>query len=296
MVYDPDGHRVAQDDGVAAQQFVYDGNNLLQERDDMGTVEADYTYVPQEYARYVSQQREAESRFYHASGIQDVTQLTDAGETVTDDYRFDAWGKPLATTGSTENPHTYKGEAGYQSAPQLSAEESTYYLHHRVLPSQGRFLSEDPLDDDANAYRYVRNNPVNAVDPSGLEPIRIPTASGDVVIPDSAQTGYIGRLATLLRDAESSGNTSFATTVRRTLLVEWNEQRGLHSEHQLYSAQQKQLNRLSQTFEPFDIITRPLGHAAAETAKRVGETTESVGDQLVRIGRRSARLDRRKAG
>lgn len=136
-VYDPDGHRVAQDDGVATQQFVYDGNNLLQERDDVGTVEADYTYVPQEYARYVSQQREAESRFYHASGIQDVTQLTDAGETVTDDYRFDAWGKPLATTGSTENPHTYKGEAGYQSTPQLSAEESTYYLHHRVLPSQG---------------------------------------------------------------------------------------------------------------------------------------------------------------
>ncbi|WLD13371.1 RHS repeat-associated core domain-containing protein [Planctellipticum variicoloris] len=282
-VYDPDGHRVAQDDGVAAQQFVYDGNNLLQERDDVGTVEADYTYVPQEYARYVSQQRDAESRFYHVSGIQDVTQLTDAGETVTDDYRFDAWGKPLATTGSTENPHTYKGEAGYQSAPQLSAEESTYYLHHRVLPSQGRFLSEDPLDDDANTYRYVRNNPVNAVDPSGLEEVVLQTADGDVLIPESAQTGYIGRLVTLLRDAELTGNTSFATTVRRTLLVAWNERQGLHTEHQLYSAQQKRLNRLSQTFEPIDIIARPLGYAASATAKQVGKTSESVGDQLVWI-------------
>lgn len=176
-IYDPDHHRVAQEDDIAEQRFVYDGHNVLQARDDLGTVEAEYTYQPQEYARYVSQHRDAESRFYHTSGIHDVTQLSDAGETVTDDYRCDAWGKPLATTGSTENPHTYKGEMGYQSAPQLSNEESSYSLHHRVLPSLGQFLSEDRVDDDANLYRYVRNNPVNVVDPSGLQPALSPPPS-----------------------------------------------------------------------------------------------------------------------
>jgi hypothetical protein len=35
-------------------------------------------------------------------------------------------------------------------------------------PTIGRFLSEDPAEDDPNQYRHVRNNPVNDADPSGL--------------------------------------------------------------------------------------------------------------------------------
>lgn len=38
-------------------------------------------------------------------------------------------------------------------------------------PMSGRWISPDPLGYDAvdpNLYRYVRNNPINAVDPSGL--------------------------------------------------------------------------------------------------------------------------------
>ena len=38
-------------------------------------------------------------------------------------------------------------------------------------PRIGRWVSEDPIGfaaADPNLYRYVRNNPVNATDPSGL--------------------------------------------------------------------------------------------------------------------------------
>src|SRR5581483_1678531 len=44
-------------------------------------------------------------------------------------------------------------------------------------PAQGRFLSMDPLGvglDDPNGYRYVGNNPVNGVDPNGLQPPQRP--------------------------------------------------------------------------------------------------------------------------
>lgn len=34
-------------------------------------------------------------------------------------------------------------------------------------PETGQFVSADSVEDDVNAYRYVRNNPVNRVDPSG---------------------------------------------------------------------------------------------------------------------------------
>jgi hypothetical protein len=46
-----------------------------------------------------------------------------------------------------------------------------YFLRGRpYAPAEGRFPSEDPTGygPDANLYRYVGNNPVNRVDPSGL--------------------------------------------------------------------------------------------------------------------------------
>lgn len=47
-------------------------------------------------------------------------------------------------------------------------------LHHRdYVASQGRLRSEDPARDDINPYRYVGNDPVNRVDPSGSQDHRL---------------------------------------------------------------------------------------------------------------------------
>ena len=50
-------------------------------------------------------------------------------------------------------------------------------------PATGTFLSEDPAEDDLNPYRYVANNPINAVDPSGLQqyPYRFDEATRQVL-------------------------------------------------------------------------------------------------------------------
>ena len=56
-------------------------------------------------------------------------------------------------------------------ARESDPETGLYYYRARYYdPAPGRFLNEDPVGFDAgpNFYRYVSNNPVNEVDPSGL--------------------------------------------------------------------------------------------------------------------------------
>ncbi len=51
-----------------------------------------------------------------------------------------------------------------------TVETGQYYYRARMYsPQQGRFLSNDPLGmvDGPNMYMYVRNDPINARDPSG---------------------------------------------------------------------------------------------------------------------------------
>jgi hypothetical protein len=52
-------------------------------------------------------------------------------------------------------------------------------------PGVGRFLSEDPLrfDQGPNFYRYVQNNPLNWIDPSGTKICIVVTYDGSEQIP-----------------------------------------------------------------------------------------------------------------
>ena len=51
------------------------------------------------------------------------------------------------------------------------AETGLHYNYHRdYQPETGRYLQPDPIGlmGGLNPYRYVRNNPINAMDPMGL--------------------------------------------------------------------------------------------------------------------------------
>jgi RHS repeat-associated protein len=108
---------------------------------------------------------------------------------VTDTYTYDAFGNLTAHTGTTVNPFLYRGE-------QYDSTLGMYYLRARYYrPQIGRFLTADKYEDgqgpgcactcacscsgrdDAkispspshHLYVYTNDDPVNFVDPSGLE-------------------------------------------------------------------------------------------------------------------------------
>ncbi len=87
---------------------------------------------------------------------------------MTDTYAYRAFGAAWQGGNGSTNAYRYAGEYGYYR--DSAAVEYVRARHLNVL--QGRWMSADPLRFEAgdyNLYRYVGNEPVAGVDPSGLE-------------------------------------------------------------------------------------------------------------------------------
>jgi RHS repeat-associated protein len=101
---------------------------------------------------------------YHRDHLGSVQSITDAsGEVLHKKY------KPFGDTHSTVGPHSdLRGWIG-----EREEETELVYLNARYYdPEIGRFISPDPIarvGQKLNRYTYSRNNPINFLDPSGLD-------------------------------------------------------------------------------------------------------------------------------
>jgi len=84
-------------------------------------------------------------------------------------YRYTAFGAPRIVEGTPQTDFLFAGE-------QWEADTGLIYLRNRFYdPGLGRFLSVDPVRGSPwepasfNQYVYVKNDPVNLVDPLGLQ-------------------------------------------------------------------------------------------------------------------------------
>jgi RHS repeat-associated protein len=107
---------------------------------------------------------------------------------VEDEILYDAFGnvvmRDLSTVGDytvpTPTPFLWGGSHQYQA----DYESGLMLLGNRYYdPAIGRFISQDPAQDESNWYSYCGNNPLVAVDPSGLTEKKDQTAL--IVIADT---------------------------------------------------------------------------------------------------------------
>ena len=167
------GNRLLRIEGSQRTFYAYDYEDMIQEYDDTGVPDATYLHGPgvdEPLSMY--NLNTGYTYYYHQDGLGSVTELTDFTQIIVNTYRYDPFGKRKTSTSETvANPFEYTGREYDESA-------NLYYYRARFYdPSIGRFISKDPLEGSfgTDLYIYTRNNPVNYVDPLGLEVVNMPS-------------------------------------------------------------------------------------------------------------------------
>jgi len=167
--YDARGKRVSVSLNGAKTYFMYDFYDFSKLEDRI----ADYTTSGSLVGRYVhgpgpdeplAEVHGSTVYFYHANAIGSVTTLTTNSQSIVANYEYEAFGNLRGSGSSVVNPFTFTAR---EAEPIVGL---SYYRHRWYNPADGRFLIADPwmFVDGPNLYAYVRNNPINRIDPDGL--------------------------------------------------------------------------------------------------------------------------------
>jgi RHS repeat-associated protein len=103
-----------------------------------------------------------------ADNLGTVRDLVDDSGDVIEHYKYSGFGELLAVTDGADDPTVATTRYLYTGREWDTDVDLQYNRLRWYNPAIGRWMSEDPIPDDFNPYRYVRNSATNATDPSGL--------------------------------------------------------------------------------------------------------------------------------
>jgi RHS repeat-associated protein len=167
--YSGDGVRLAQMVNGVTTRYVNDVAarlpHVLQEKRVAAGTQTAYLYG----MGMVAQSDSGAWAYQHPDALGSVRQLSDAAGQVTLARSYTPFGALLSQSGTPQGSFGFAGEQRDPAAG-LTFLRARYYD-----PTVGRFLTRDPYPAYAAApstlhrYAYVENNPVNLVDPAGLQ-------------------------------------------------------------------------------------------------------------------------------
>jgi RHS repeat-associated protein len=160
-------------------RYIYDGNLVVQERDENNIPNVTYTRgldlsgsleeaggIGGLLARTDNRTINQDSLYYYADANGNVTALFNSKGTVVGKYGYEPFG----------NVSMIEGRAAERNTFRFSSKESdllsglSYYGQRYYAPEMQRWITRDPIGevDSPNLYKFVHNTPANAIDAFGL--------------------------------------------------------------------------------------------------------------------------------
>ena len=158
--YDPLGRRKAKTAGGLKTEYLWSGNQVMAEYRG-GRLLRRYIYGAGIDNPIALISGNGTKTYIHKDALGSVVALSNNAGVVTDKFSYSPFGKSADESGS---PYKF-------AARRIDSETGLYYNRNRYYnPSTGRFISPDPIGygDGMNMYAYVKNDPMNGVDPMGL--------------------------------------------------------------------------------------------------------------------------------
>ncbi|MBQ9985817.1 MAG: hypothetical protein IJP38_05870 [Oscillospiraceae bacterium] len=156
--YYADGLRRTKTTNGVTTVHMWDGDNIIADLDGNYALKTGYARAHDLSTMYNA---DGDEWYYIMSDRGDTIQMYN--DTTETNYLYDAYGNQQTETTTDINPFRYCGEY-------YDEETGFIYLRARYYdPTIGRFTTEDPIRDGLNWYVYCENNPVNRIDPSGLQ-------------------------------------------------------------------------------------------------------------------------------
>src|SRR2546422_5736364 len=160
FTYDALGRRISKTISGQTTQFLYDGNDIVQESGASGVVAYLRSLnIDEPFVRQTGSGNE----YYHTDALGTVLALTGQTAAVQTTYNYEAFGKTTIAGASTNH---------FQDTGRENDGTGFYHYRRRDYSSTiQRYLREDPLrlvGGSPNFYAYAENNPLKFVDPYGL--------------------------------------------------------------------------------------------------------------------------------